>query len=364
MKSFFLLFFILVFSGQSYIMLRTWQLLPAVPSVRITVVVLMATALILSILSVTHIIDACPMPVSRIAYEIGTSWLIIAIYLIIIFLTVDILRLSHIVSPTTFKSNLTQSVVLTISLTLIFFLAWYHYEHKKRVAINVSTTKVLNKPLRFVLVSDLHLGYHNTRKDLHRWLQLIKAEHPDAILIGGDLIDGSYRPVAVENMAEEFRHMDIPVFACLGNHDYYTGLDNDLRFCHRAGITVLRDSVASFEGITLIGRDDRTNPHRKSLHEIMAGVNPKSFLLELDHQPYHLEEAMNNGIDFEFAGHTHHGQVWPISWITDALYEKAFGAWQKGHTHYYISSGMGIWGAKFRIGTQSEYIVLSIINRK
>lgn len=46
--------------------------------------------------------------------------------------------------------------------------------------------------------------------------------------------------------------------------------------------------------------------------------------------------------------------------ITDALYEKAYGPLQKGNTQYYISSGMGIWGGKFRIGTQSEYVVLTI----
>lgn len=76
--------------------------------------------------------------------------------------------------------------------------------------------------------------------------------------------------------------------------------------------------------------------------------------------PYHLEEAEQNGIDFQFSGHTHHGQVWPVSWITDALYEKAYGSLQKGNTQYYISSGLGIWGGKFRIGTQSEYVVLTI----
>ena len=73
-----------------------------------------------------------------------------------------------------------------------------------------------------------------------------------------------------------------------------------------------------------------------------------------------MEEAEQAGIDFEFAGHTHYGQVWPISWITDAVYEDAFGPLQKGKTRYYVSSGLGIWGAKFRIGTQSEYLVLRI----
>ena len=84
------------------------------------------------------------------------------------------------------------------------------------------------------------------------------------------------------------------------------------------------------------------------------------FTIVLDHQPYHLEEAEEAGADFQFSGHTHHGQIWPGNWLTDAMYEKAFGAYQRGDTRYYISSGMGIWGGKFRIGTRSEYIVLKL----
>ena len=67
-------------------------------------------------------------------------------------------------------------------------------------------------------------------------------------------------------------------------------------------------------------------------------------------------------IDFQLSGHTHRGQVWPISWITDAIYECSWGIHQRGNTHYYISSGLGIWGGKFRIGTQSEYVVTTLRN--
>ncbi len=137
-------------------------------------------------------------------------------------------------------------------------------------------------------------------------------------------------------------------------------------FYREAGITLLRDSVANISNLRIIGRDDRTNPHRKSLKEILASAElgdkqvESPFTILLDHQPYHLEEAEQNGIDFQFSGHTHHGQVWPISWGTDALYEDAYGSLQKGKTQYYVSSGMGIWGGKFRIGTQSEYVVLTL----
>jgi len=42
------------------------------------------------------------------------------------------------------------------------------------------------------------------------------------------------------------------------------------------------------------------------------------------------------------------------------VYEDAFGPYQKGNTRYYVSSGLGIWGGKFRIGTQSEYVVAQL----
>ena len=42
------------------------------------------------------------------------------------------------------------------------------------------------------------------------------------------------------------------------------------------------------------------------------------------------------------------------------MYECAFGSYRRGTTNYYVSSGIGIWGGKFRIGTRSEYLVLTI----
>ena len=40
------------------------------------------------------------------------------------------------------------------------------------------------------MASDLHIGYHNTRMELARWVDMINAENPDFILIAGDIIDG------------------------------------------------------------------------------------------------------------------------------------------------------------------------------
>jgi predicted MPP superfamily phosphohydrolase len=44
------------------------------------------------------------------------------------------------------------------------------------------------------------------------------------------------------------------------------------------------------------------------------------------------------------------------------MYEKSWGHYRRGNTDYYITSGLGIWGARIRIGTRSEYLVLNIKN--
>ena len=148
-------------------------------------------------------------------------------------------------------------------------------------------------------------------------------------------------------MFEEFQRLNAPVYACLGNHEYYSGEPDAQRFYEQAGIHLLRDSCAVFQDLCIIGRDDRTNQHRKSLGKIMAEnsflISHSSFLILLDHQPYHLEQAERQRIDFQFSGHTHHGQVWPISWITESIYECAFGA-TKGVTHSIMSARESVSG--------------------
>ena len=149
----------------------------------------------------------------------------------------------------------------------------------------------------------------------------------------------------------------------MGNHEYYSGEPKARQFYQDAGIHLLQDSCAVVGNLCIIGRDDRTNRNRVALGKLMQQADHTKYTILLEHQPYHLEQAERQQIDFQFSGHTHHGQVWPISWLTEKMYECAYGSHQRGNTHYYISSGIGIWGGPFRIGTCSEYVVATISNR-
>ncbi len=396
-----IIFFVLPIVGLGYALWHIWQVLPFSNIWRWTIVGICIALFLSMFLVFSGVIEKMPLDLASITYEIGTSGIFVLLYLVMLFLLLDMGRLVHLIPKSWLFSNSYTSIGILVVMLAIFGYGNIHYYNKVREAIDIKTDKSISlsndslpntsakkQSIKIVLMSDLHLGYHNRKAEFKRWVDMINAEHPDLILIGGDIIDISVRPLLEENVAEEFHRLKAPIYACLGNHEYYSGEPKAQQFYKDAGIHLLRDSIVrignqndengKMGNLVIIGRDDRSNPHRKSIKQILSeskedksytfdnnqqalNIDPKKdFTILLDHQPYHLEEAEKNGIDFQFSGHTHHGQVWPISWITDAIYEDAFGPLQKGKTQYYVSSGMGIWGGKFRIGTRSEYVVLTI----
>ena len=381
-----LLFTVLPLLAITYISWHIWCLLPLSWIWKTLVIILLAGSFLLMFAGIWRSTDQMPMPLAIGVYEIGTSSIFILLYLFMIFLVLDLGRLLRIVSRTLLYNNWWTTGSLVLFMFGLFLYGHLHYKHKYRHEVTLTSEKV-SKPVKLVMMSDLHLGYHNRRDELHRWVDMINAEQPDLVLIAGDIIDGSIRPLKEQKMYEEFQRIKAPIYACLGNHEYYSGEPGAQQFYRNAGIHLLQDSVAKVGDLCIIGRDDRTNRHRKSLGKIIkensslihaqtseqsssthSSAQPSGrfapsgqrFLILIDHQPYHLEQAEQHHVDFQFSGHTHHGQVWPISWITESIYECAFGAYKKGHTDYYISSGLGIWGGKFRIGTRSEYVVVTI----
>lgn len=356
----FVLFFVLPFVGLAYVLWHVWCLLPLGTGGKSAVVAVCVLAFSTLFLNFSHAIDRFPMWLARVCYEVGNTSVFVLLYLVILFLLMDLGRLLHIVPKAVLYANWYTAAAVTVLMVAVFAAGYANYMHKARHSVALPTAKVKAKGVKLVMMSDLHLGYHNNRKELARWVDMVNAERPDIVLLAGDVVDGSLRPLREEDMAAELRRIKAPVYACLGNHEYYAGIDGSLDFYREAGITLLRDSAATVGGITIVGRDDRSNRRRKSLGALMRGVDTSRYVILLDHQPYHLEQAERAGVDFQLSGHTHHGQMWPISWITESVYEDAYGPWRRGGTRYYVSSGIGIWGAKFRIGTCSEYVVATV----
>ena len=175
------------------------------------------------------------------------------------------------------------------------------------------------------------------------------------------------------------------MYASTGNHEYIE-LDEPkdekiLWLSQKAGINVLRDTTVMIaDSFYLVGREDDMCKNRKQLPEIMQGVDRQYPVIVMNHEPHRLQEEVEAGADIALYGHTHNGQFFPNNVIMAAssmiynsgilpesisskmrfMYEIPYGYKKKGDTHVYVSSGLGLAGPQYRIGTVSEIVVLNV----
>lgn len=371
----FIIVFIIYLLANFYVFHHIWMAMPPNTIGRIGLVSFAVVA-ILSFFVSFFIGDSLPVGLTSVLYKLGTAWFFILLYFFVVMAAKDLFgltnRLFHFMPGDAItrytKENWVGLGFMVGFIALLMFCGYLKYTWKVRVELPVQMYKTMgdsinSKPLRILAMSDLHLGYGIGEKEFQGWVDIINKEKPDIVFIAGDIIDNSLRPLNEGRFAEIFREIEAPmgIYACLGNHEYISGIEGSLDFMKKAGIHLLRDTVAEIDSsFYVIGRDDRSNLRRKPVKDLVEGLDTSKPIFLLDHQPYNLEETEAYGIDLQISGHTHQGQVWPISLITKKLYEIDHGFLKKGNSNIYVSSGIGIWGGKFRIGTQSEYVVIDV----
>ena len=300
-----------------------------------------------------------PSTMAQLIEQVGTGWLVFTLYMVIALLLLDLLRICHLQLPYGFHFAL---------FAVLSLLAYgnYHYMHPVVRTIDRTIPKALvgeEQQLRIVAISDVHLGYATNKTMLQKYIQQINALRPDLVLIGGDLVDHAIEPLWQERMQEELSDIHVPLgtYFIPGNHDFMSGIQEVKRFIAETPIVLLRDSVVRLpNGLQLVGRDDRRNTHRKSLSELTASLDHTRPIVLVDHQPYDLAESAQAGVDLQFSGHTHRGQIWPMSLLVDRLFEWSYGSKEIGDCLIYVSSGLSLWGPPFRIGTDSEIVVFNL----
>lgn len=356
MKYFFLLIMGAYLGGNVYLFIRTMQQLSALPlwGKILFGIIFWAVALALFIsLGVRNV--ELPEWLSRLMFQAGSAWMVFILYMVLLLLVADII---HLLRPS-FNG---YPWALGITLCLLVY-GYYNYRHPKIVELNIELEKPMDHPLRIVAVSDVHLGNGTDKSALKRYVNLINEQQPDLILIAGDLIDNSTLPLYQQQMQEELNELKAPlgIYMASGNHEYISGIRHSEEFLKLTPITLLRDSVATLPcGVQIIGRDDRSNSERETLESLLTKCDQTKPIILLDHQPYELSKSDSLGIDFQLSGHTHRGQVFPLSLLTDYMYEQSHGYRRWSHSHIYVSCGLSLWGPPFRIGTNSDMAVISI----
>jgi predicted MPP superfamily phosphohydrolase len=215
--------------------------------------------------------------------------------------------------------------------------------------------------LRVVFASDFHLGELTADDFMPRVVEKINAQNPDIILIGGDVLEGGRRGMGAEAFAADFRGLRAKygVFAVPGNHERHGGGSAD--FFKKAAMRLLEDEVVKIDSaFYLAGRKDAHARSRKSIEDLLSGTPDDLPVILLDHRPVDLERVSRSRVDMQLSGHTHAGQLFPLNLVWQRIYELNWGYLKKGHTHFFVTSGLGLWGPPVRTAGATEILVIDV----
>lgn len=229
--------------------------------------------------------------------------------------------------------------------------------------LTVSTAKPLDKPIDIALVSDTHWGRWFGNRQIDKLVSLIDEQNPDVVVMAGDIMHDTTIAYDKSNMQERLAKLKAPlgVYATLGNHDY-RGYDERISAAVKdAGIIELDNtSVLLDESVWLIGRSDDVDRTRLSAEQLLAAADTDQPIVFLEHRPTAFEEIAGLPIDLHLSGHTHGGQIFPLTLLMAWFEPLIYGNQRIQNTEFLVTSGYGIGAVPFRLGTRSEIWIVHL----
>lgn len=306
-------------------------------------------------------------------FRIGTFWLPFMLYLLMGVILIDLVRIAnhffHFLPPITQSLKLIVGITSLSLVTVVVIIGHINsmIVDIKKIPLTIDKNVDGAPNMKIFLVSDVHLGALIRERREKYLVKTIKEHKPDLVLICGDLIDSDIAPVLRKNLGKHIQEIKTPmgVYAVTGNHEYIGGIEQSLAYLKTINVNVLIDTIITLpNGVQIVGRNDRSagfGPNgQKPLVDLLQNSNHQRPIIVMNHQPYNLTEASDLNVDLHLSGHTHHGQFWPINYITQAMFELSWGYLKKGNSHFYVSSGYGTWGPAIRLGNRPEVVIFDI----
>lgn len=266
-----------------------------------------------------------------------------------------------------------QTLIIAVGwivLVAVTGMATYGTYHGRKIAHAAYTVQVEKdtslEKLNLVLIADTHLGYQNDERWLAKLINEINTLEPDIVVIAGDIFNDNFKaltnPDGAVRLIQSIKST-YGVFAVLGNHDGGNTYDAMLNFLEESHVTLLQDDYLVIEDkFIVVGRSDPSPigggpPSRKDTSIVLAGIDVNMPVIALEHQIVSIDEYIGTA-DLILAGHTHRGQMFPGNIVTRLTYEVDYGHYQRNvnSPHVVVTSGAGVWGPPFRIGTNTEVV--------
>lgn len=261
---------------------------------------------------------------------------------------------------------------VTLASGLASYGVWraYHPPDVSEVHLRIPKLPKALEGFTLVQLTDIHVGNLIERTFLQELVRRANAQKPDLVAITGDLVDGDVPTLGSAVGALSGLKSRYGTHFVTGNHDYYSGADAWCGFLSGLGINVLRNRRLSVGDATgkasfdLLGVDDwlggrgAEESSRYDLDKTIAGRDPDRASILLAHQPANFEVVAQHGIDLQLSGHTHGGQLFPMTLLVGLTTPYTRGLYAHGGSHIYVSRGCGFWGPPMRVGSPPEILKL------
>jgi predicted MPP superfamily phosphohydrolase len=237
------------------------------------------------------------------------------------------------------------------------------------LAEHTVTSHRLAAPLQGVRVaqlSDIHVRTGIRPRRLHLAVEHINAWKPDFVVLTGDYVCYSPRPLPM--LTEALRELAVPAFAILGNHDHWSGAEPVRRALARAGVDVLTNEhrvvhTRSGAPLHLVGVDDCITENHDP-EAAFRGVPADASTVVLSHDPRSADFLHPYQPALILSGHTHGGQFF-FRRLTPALWRRALGV--KYLTGFYDVEGSKLFvnrgfggSVPVRYGARPEVALLTL----
>lgn len=226
--------------------------------------------------------------------------------------------------------------------------------------------------LRLVLLTDLHSAvYGEGHREL---LDLVLDQRPDAILLGGDIVDDVAPLENALSFFEALSRTGIPACYVSGNHDRWRpDFEDVLEKIEGYGVTILEDGVLPLNTpwgrVNLCGlREYRTAEECASaLAAAFESLSPDAYNILLAHRPDYIDLYRQYPFDLVLSGHTHGGQV-RIPLLVNGLFAPdqgwfpryAGGLYEVGETSLVVSRGLSYYPRLPRVFDPPEVVVIDV----
>lgn len=222
-------------------------------------------------------------------------------------------------------------------------------------------------------LSDVHASKTFPGNWLAGVVDAVNAARPDLIVITGDLFDGSPRQRFDDLRPLRRLRAPLGVYACPGNHEYYSGLTAWRPRFSSLGILLLENDhvLLRRNGAELIlaGLSDdvaeRFGLPRPDIRQALGSTEASLPLILMAHRPHlveQLKQLSRPGAALQLSGHTHGGQVFGLDLLVRRV-NKGYlrGLYELGPVRLYISTGTALWsGFPLRLGVPSEIPLITL----